>query len=133
MGIVPDPNGYELGIPCVSCWNLKTPKYFLAVVTGVKKCPGQTASPNGFVLMGQVAACRWEGDLGFFTCIYQAIAPFPPGGSAFNIGTPFGTWFAGSNIDICKTVFSNDHRAIDCDPDLHGFGGSVGLYYGPGI
>lgn len=134
MGIDPGPNGYELGDPCVGCWDLATPKRFLGVVSGISKCPGRTGNPNGFAIMHQAAACLWRGDMGDFTYSYLALTGEPVPGSVFWVVDFLGnSWFSSFIDVICSKVFTSDHEARHCGPFIHGFGGGAAVFYGPGI
>ena len=134
MGTEPDEPGYELGAPCVGCWGDLTPKRFLAIANGIQQCPPNTDSPNDFVVLTQQTPCTWLGLTDLFSYHYQARAPFMPPVAVFTIqDLIFRTWFIESNPVLCTLSFTNSLLVGDCGPAVGGFGGSVELYFGPGI
>lgn len=134
MGTPPGIPGYELGIPCAGCLNFDTPKRFLAIVDGVKACPGKTDNPNGFFTLSQTAACQWKYSSAIFNYTYISLDPLFPGGSNFLIGDIVGkSWFTGFIPVICKTSFTNDHVLGSCAWNISGYDGIAVVFYGPGI
>ena len=134
MGIDPGPNGYDLGAPCVFCWGDSTPLRMLAIVDGVSACPGHNMNPNGFYILVQAGPCTWVYNHLPWHITYWATVGMPaPGAMIQIVDWMFRNYFTGFVDSMCTMSFSNQLIDLDCGGNVKGYGGSVGLLFGPGI
>lgn len=134
MGLPPLPNGYDLGDPCVLCWDNMTPLRMLAIIDGVSLCPLMQDSPNDIYVLTQTAPCTWAGGNDLFNVFYWATVGLPlPGATLTVIDILFRKYFVSFVDSLCAMSFTNSYIAADCDGDVKGFGGHGLLLFGPGI
>lgn len=134
MGLPPIDNGYDLGDPCVLCWDNMTPLRMLAIIGGVRLCPLMEDSPNDFYILTQTAPCTWVGGNDKFDCVYNATVGMPLPGAVLTVNDVlFRKYFIGFVDSLCAMSFTNGYTEIQCGADVKGFDGYGLLLFGPGI
>lgn len=134
MGLPVIDNGYDLGDPCILCWDRMTPLRILAIIGGVRLCPLMEDSPNGFYVLTQTAPCTWVGGNDKFDVFYNATIFMPFHGSALTVNDIlFRKYFTSFANSLCAMSFTNNNIEIDCNVNVKGYGGYGVLLFGPGI
>jgi len=134
MGLDPQDPIYDGGDVCAVCvldlFGGVTPKYVLAVVTGIETCPGvfpPSPPPNGSFILTQIAPCQWR----VFINGYQLLWKLTDASSVFFIQDGLRFWFYETTAVLCLDSFIN--RLI-CRPDgPWSETGIVTLFWGPQI
>ncbi len=134
MGNPVEPNGYDLGNPCVACLGDNTPERMLCIFSGITACPLLGGTPNGSFILTQNTPCSWRGETNRWVVVYIAKAGLPGIDSILTVGDKLwpGNAFDGINIDPCVMSFNSFLVLPHCGFSTC-YGGSGNLLYGPGI
>lgn len=134
MGLDPNDDSYESGTDCVHChetlFNNNTPKYVLAEISGIVKCPVSIGEPpNGTFTLVQslVAPCEWSVNIEGLILYWIVSSTF----SKFNIHDGLTLWF-NADVDFpCIDAFVNQNV---CSPVAsRGEKGYAVCWWGPQI